>query len=70
MKRFTLTIDDESDTVLTNLAEKLNKSKAEVLRQGLALVAYIEKQKEKGGQIILEEENGDQKIIAAPDLPV
>lgn len=51
MYRINVTVNNEGEELIEKLAKKTNKSKAELIRQGIILRDYYEKQKEKGKHI-------------------
>jgi len=60
MYRINVTLNDEGEKLIEKLAKKTKKSKAELVRQGIILRDYYEKQKEKGKQICVADK--DDKV--------
>ena len=60
MKKLTVEFNDELDKILEDLKAKTGKSRAEILRQGIILRDYYERQKREGKKITIT--NKDDKI--------
>lgn len=52
--RFTLSMSEESDKRLDDLADTLNTSKAGVMRQGLKAIDFLTKEARKVGRSLLK----------------
>lgn len=61
--RFTLSMSEESDKRLDDLADTLNTSKAGVMRQGLKAIDFLTKEARKGRAIVIKSESGDELDI-------
>jgi hypothetical protein len=73
MAKTTIEFSKSASEELGRVAELLGTSKADVLRNGLALYSYIANELRRGGRqlaIVLTTEEGDklEKIIAVPGI--
>lgn len=64
MPRMTIELNDNAYQMLEELQHKTGKSKAELLRQGLILRDYAERQKEEGKALgVIRNGEVEQEII-------
>lgn len=59
--RITADFSPEAYAVLGTVAERLNTSKADVLRRSLGLFSFVLDLSENGGKVIFEEKDGKTK---------
>jgi len=67
VKHFSLTLSEEEEKKLTELASKLNKSKADILREALKLYAILKYAEGNGKEIILRDtRTGELEKLVLP----
>jgi hypothetical protein len=64
MAKTTVQLNDELDSLLTDLSGDLAVPKAQVVRRSIALLKYLQDETTKnGGKVLIQDANGEQKEI-------
>lgn len=65
MYRINVTLNDEGEKIIERLVKKTKRSRADIVRQGIILRDYYEKQKEKGKHICVatKDDKVEKEII-------